>query len=248
MENTSYIALSRQAALWRQMEVVANNMANANTPGFKTEQMMFTSYMSKTKSENTPFGYRLAFAQDIGVLHDTSEGALTQTGDQLDVAIHGAGYYTIDTPAGPRYTRDGHFQLDANGMMVTSAGYPLLQQNGNPIVFAPTETDITIASDGTVSTENGVIGQIDVVDFPNEQDLTPAGDGTYQTTAQASPVAHPNLVQGMLEESNVNPVVEMTGMLNILRSYENVMNMIQGEHDRQIKAMDALSEAQQQQS
>ena len=244
MENTSYVALSREAALWRQMAVVANNMANANTPGFKAEQVMFTSYLAKSKSDASPFGRKLAFVQDIGTLHDTREGPLSQTGDPLDIAIHGPGYYTVDTPAGPRYTRDGHFQLDSNGMVVTSAGYPLLQGNGNPIVVAPGESGITVAGDGTISTENGQIGQIQVVNFANEQQLQPLGDGTFTTTQSPQPLAHANVVQGMLEDSNVQPVGEMTNMLNILRNYEGVMNMIQSEHDRQMKAVDTLSGAQ----
>jgi flagellar basal-body rod protein FlgF len=244
MDNTSYIALSRESALWRQMGVVANNMANANTPGFKAEQMMFTSYLAKSKSDASPFDRKLAFAQDVGVLHNTSEGPLSQTGDPLDVAIHGPGYYTVDTPGGPRYTRAGHFHLDETGMMVTSAGYPVLQTNGNPIVFAPGEASITIAGDGTISTENGVIGKLQVSTFDNEQQLTPSGDGTFQTTATPTPLAQANVVQGMIEDSNVQPVVEMTNMLNILRSYEGVMNMIQGEHDRQLKAIDTLSASQ----
>jgi flagellar basal-body rod protein FlgF len=244
MENTSYVALSREAALWRQMAVVANNMANANTPGFKAEQVMFTSYLAKTKSDTSPFGRSMSFVQDLGVLHDTREGPLTQTGDSLDLAIHGPGYYTVDTPAGPRYTRDGHFQLDSNGMVVTSSGYPLMQASGNPIVLAPGESSITVAGDGTVSTENGQIGQLQVVNFANEQELQPLGDGTYSTTQTPTPLAHASIVQGMLEQSNVQPIGEMTGMLNILRNYEGVMNMIQSEHDRQMKAIDALSGAQ----
>jgi flagellar basal-body rod protein FlgF len=226
------------------MAVVANNMANANTPGFKAEQMMFTSYLAKTKSDTSPFGRTMSFAQDIGVLHDTREGPLTSTGDSLDIAIHGPGYYTVDTPAGPRYTRDGHFQLDSNGMVVTSSGYPLMQSNGNPIVVAPGESSITVAGDGTVSTENGQIGVLQVVNFPNEQLLQPLGDGTYSTTQTPTPLPHANVVQGMLEQSNVQPISEMTGMLNILRNYEGVMNMIQSEHDRQMKAIDTLSGAQ----
>lgn len=244
MENTSYIALSREAALVRQMEVVANNMANANTPAFKAEQMMFTTYGVQTKATSTPFGRNLSFVQDVGVMRDTQEGPLTQTGDPLDLAIHDKGYFVVDTPAGQRYTRAGHFHLDETGMMVTSSGYPILQSNGNPFIFAPNETDISVAGDGTVSTENGTIGQIQIVKFANEQSLRAAGDGTYQTTSTPTTVTTPSIVQGMLEQSNVQPVSEMTSMLNILRSYEGVMNMIQSEHDRQLKAIDALSEAQ----
>ncbi|OIQ93725.1 flagellar basal-body rod protein FlgG [mine drainage metagenome] len=246
MEDTSYIALSRQSALWREMEVVANNMANANTPGYKAEQMMFRDYVVKAKSPISPFGRKVDFVQDVGMLRDTREGPMTQTHAPLDVALHGEGYFVLDTPAGPRYTRQGHFRLDQNGMMVNSAGYPVTLTNGQPVVFAPNETQITVAGDGTVSTENGVIGQLHVVRFDNEQTLRNAGSGMYQTTDTALNVDRPSVVQGMLEESNVQPVVEVTKMMTILRNYEGVQKMIDGEDTRQQKAMSVLSQAQQQ--
>jgi len=244
MENTSYVALSRQSALWRQMEVVANNMANANTPAYKTQQMMFTDYLVKTKSANTPFGTKVAFVQDVGMLRDTREGPLAQTGNSLDVAIHDDGYFVIDTPSGQRYSRSGHFSLDESGMMVTSDGYPVLQQSGQPIVFAPNEATITIAGDGTISTENGVIGRIKVVKFDNEQDLKQAGSGLYQTSDDPIAIDRPKVVQGMLEQSNVQPVVEVTNMLSIMRNYEGVQKMVESEGDRITKAMKVLSQSQ----
>lgn len=245
MENTTYVALSSQAALWRQLEVVANNMANANTPAYKGEEVMFTDYLVKSKSANTPFGVNVAYVQDIGTLRDTREGPLTKTSDPLDVALHGDGYFVIDTPAGQRYSRSGHFRLDENGMMVTAAGYPVLQSNDTPIVFAPNEASIEIAGDGTVSTENGMIGKMKVVRFANPQELMSAGDSTYQTDAQPITVERATMTQGMLEDSNVQPVVEMTKMMTILRNYQNVQMMIQDEQDRQLKAMPILSSSQQ---
>ncbi|HIJ38245.1 MAG TPA: flagellar basal-body rod protein FlgF [Rhodospirillaceae bacterium] len=245
MENTAYVSLSSQAALWRQMEVVANNMANANTPAFKSEVAMFKEYSVKTKSDATPFGRKISYVQDVGMLRNTAEGPLASTGAPLDVAIHGDGYFTLDTPSGPRFTREGHFRLDETGMVVTAAGYPVLQQNDQPIVVAPNEANITIAADGTISTENGNIGKLKLVKFENEQDLTKAGNGSYQTTSDPSPVDKPVLSQGMLEQSNVQPILEMTHMMKILRTYEGVQNMLQNEHDRQIKAMPILSQSQQ---
>ncbi len=246
MENTSYIALSRQAALWRQIEVVANNMANTNTPAYKSEQVMFHDQTVKSKSDNTPFGRQLAFVRDVATLRDTTEGPVTKTEAPLDVAIHGDGYFTVDTPAGPRFTRAGHFRLDENGMVVTTAGYPVLQQNDTPIILAPNEAQVTIAGDGTVSSENGIIGKFKVVKFDNELDLKKAGDGTYQSSSDPTVVDRPDLSQGMVEESNVKPVLEMTQMMTIMRSYEGVQAMIQNEHDRQMKAMPILSQSQSQ--
>ncbi len=245
MENTSYVALSRQAALWRQIEVVANNLANANTPAFKTQQMMFTDHMVKTKTDTSPFGQQVSFVRDLGTLRDTREGPVTKTEAPLDVSIHGDGYFTIDTPAGQRFTREGHFRLDENGMVVTASGYPVLQQNDTPLVLAPNESEVSIAGDGTLSTENGIIGQMKVVTFDNDQALRAAGDGTYETTQTPNLADSPNVSQGMLEESNVQPVVEMTNMMTIMRNYESIQNLIENEHDRQMKAMPVLSQSQQ---
>jgi flagellar basal-body rod protein FlgF len=233
MENTSYVALSRQTALWRQLEVTANNMANANTPAFKGEQVQFEDYVVKTKSPNSPFGQKVSFVHDFGTIRDTREGPMTKTGAPLDVSIHGDGYFTIDTPAGQRYTREGHFRQDENGMVVTASGYPVLQANDNPIVLAPNESQINIAPDGTMS----------VVTFDDDQQVKKAGDGTYQTNQTPTVVDRPYLSQGMLEDSNVQPIAEMTNMLSILRSYEGVQSIIQLEQDRQTKAMPVLSES-----
>ncbi len=240
MENTSYIALSRQNALWRQLDVVANNMANANTPAYKGEQMMFREFLVDTRSSARATGTKLSFVQDMGLLRDTREGPLTKTDNPLDVGIHGEGYFQIETQAGMRYTRNGHFRLDEGGMLVNSQGFAVMDKNDNPIIFAPNETRIQIAGDGTVSTENGVVANLKLVRFANEQNLRKAGDSLYETTDQAETIQRPQLVQGMMEESNVQPVVEITKMTELLRQYQAAQNMIDREHDRTMKAIDTL--------
>ena len=246
MDNTSYVALSRQTALWKQMEVVANNMANLNTAGFKAEEVMVAEKDVKTKSDTTPFGRQIAYVHDLGTVRDPKEGPLSKTGAPLDVAIHGSGYFTLDSPSGTRYTRAGHFRLDENGMIVSGDGLPVMQANNTPIVVAPNEAQINIANDGTVSTENGQIGQMQIVSFANEQDLKQAGDGTYITTAQANTVTRPQLTQGMLEDSNVEPISQMTQMLTVMRNYQSVQNILDNEQDRIVKAIPVLSGSQQQ--
>lgn len=246
MDNTSYVALSRQTALWKQMEVVANNMANLNTTGFKAEDVMVAETDVKTKSDTTPFGRKVAFVHDLGTVRDPKEGPLSKTGAPLDVAIHGSGYFTLDSPSGTRYTRAGHFRLDENGMIVSEEGLPVMQANNQPIIVAPNEAQINIANDGTVSTENGQIGQMRIVNFANEQDLKKVGDGTYITTAQANTIARPYLSQGMLEDSNVEPISQMTQMLTVMRNYQSVQNILDNEQDRIMKAMPILSGSQQQ--
>lgn len=240
METTSYVALSRQAALWRQMDVVANNLANMNTPAFKTENMMFRDYVLKSRAADRPFGDKTAFVQDVSVFRNMSDGALSQTGNPLDIAVKGEGYMVVDTPQGARYTRNGHLRLDESGQIVTAEGYPILSNSDQPFFLAPNEQSVTIAADGTVSTENGQVGKIRVVRFENEQELKKVAGGLFQTEAEAQDVERPQVVQGMIEESNVQPVVEMTKMIQVQRSYESVQRMIENEHDRVRKAIDVL--------
>lgn len=240
MENTSYIALSRQNALWRQLDVIATNMANANTPAYKAEQMMFREFLVDTRSSNRATGGKLSFVQDTALLRDTREGPLTKTDNPLDVGIHGDGYFQIETQAGMRYTRNGHFRLDETGMLVNTQGFAVMDKNDQPIIFAPNETRIAIAGDGTVSTENGVVANLKVVRFANEQNLRKAGDSLYETTDAAEVIQRPQVVQGMMEESNVQPVVEITRMTELLRQYQAAQNMIDKEHERTMKAIEAL--------
>jgi len=246
MDTTSYVALSRQDALQKQIDVIANNMANLNTVGFKSEEMMVAQADVKTKSDTTPFGRQVSFVRDLGTVRDPKEGPMTKTGAPLDVAIHGSGYFTLDSPGGARYTRAGHFRLDENGMIVSGEGLPVMQANGTPIIVAPNEAQINIANDGTVSTENGQIGQMRIVAFDNEQDLKKAGDGTYITNDTANTVARPQLTQGMLEDSNVEAISQMTSMLTVMRSYQSIQNILDNEQDRILKAMPVLSGSQQQ--
>ena len=243
MQNTSYIGLSRQAALWRQLEVVANNMANANTPAFKGEQMMFREYLVPTRSSERAMGSKLSFVQDVGVLRDVREGPLTKTDNPLDIAIHGDGYFQIETEAGMRFGRNGHFRLDQTGMLVNSQGFAVMNDSNQPVIFAPNETRIEIGEDGSITTENGRVAKLKVVKFANDQELRSAGDGLFETTQDPETIERPNVVQGMMEESNVQPVVEMTRMTSILREYQGVQKMLDAEHDRQLKAIQALSGA-----
>ena len=243
MQNTSYIALSRQTALWRQMESVANNMANANTPAFKGEQMMFRDFLVPTRSSESAVGNKLSFVQDVGLLRDVREGPMSKTDNTLDFAIRGDGYFQIETESGMRYGRNGHFRLDQTGMLVNSQGFAVMDDRDQPIVFAPNETEIQVSPDGTVSTENGRVAKLKVVKFANDQELRNAGDSLYETAQDPEVVDRPSIIQGMMEESNVQPVVEMTKMTQILREYEGVQKMLDNEHERQLKAIQVLSNA-----
>lgn len=240
MENTSYIALSRQTALWRQLDVIANNMANANTPAFKGEQMMFREFLVDTRSSDRAVGGKLSYVQDLGSLRDLREGPLTKTDNPFDLALHNEGWFQVETEAGMRYTRNGHFRLDEGGMLVNSQGYAVMDNADNPIIFAPNETRITVTPDGTVATENGPVAKLKVVRFANEQDMRKAGDGLLETTQDPQTVERPSIVQGMMEESNVQPVVEITRMTELLRQYQGLQQMIEKEHERQMRAIEVF--------
>ena len=236
MENTVFIALSRQSALGRQLSVVANNIANMNTTGFKGEKMMFVEHLVRSRGGDRIIGPKLSYVRDIATVRDTSEGPLVTTGNPFDLAIRGDGYFVIETDKGERYTRNGRFSLNDEGELVTSQGNPVLSDNGNPFVFGPGDRDVTISRDGTVSTKNGQLGKIRIVSFENQQQSQVAAGGLLSTQARAEDVEQPNMIQGALEGSNVRPIIEMAEMIRIQRSYDSVKNFIEREDDR-IKRM-----------
>lgn len=235
METTSYIALSRQMVLRREMDIVANNIANANTPAYKGERMVFREYLAQANR-----GEKLSFVQDIGLARDFREGPMTKTDNPFDLAINGEGYFIIDTPLGERYTRHGRFQIDANGQLVTGQGYPVRGEAG-PINVPFDQGEINIASDGTLSTADGTFANLAIVTFEDQQALKRAANNLYiADEEEPAPVEQPHVVQGMLEDSNVEPVLELTRMMTVMREYQSVGKFIQQEHDRQKKAIERL--------
>lgn len=241
MDNTSYIGLSRQSALWRQLDIVANNIANANTPSFKGQQAMFVEHIVKSQNNERPFDDKLSFVNDLGVYRDTRDGPMTSTGNPLDIAVNGNGYFVVDTDTGPMYTRGGHLRLNEGGQLVTDDGLPVLSTNDQPFFFAPNETQINVARDGTVTTENGQIGKLRVVKFEDEQLVRAVAGGLHSTDQRPEEVTRPDVLQGMIEESNVKPVVEMTKMIALQRAYEGVGKLIEQESERKHKMIDALT-------
>ena len=242
METPIYIALSRQMVLRAQMDVLANNIANANTSGFKSEMML----MSEVDLPAEP-GVELSYVQDFATARDFSPGALRPTGNDLDVAIQGNGFFAVQTPQGVRYTRLGRFQLDANGTLVTSHGYPVLA-GGSSVTLNPDDGPVNIAEDGTISTDLarngqmlGVAGKLDVVDFANRDALTPVDDTMFDAGAQPPTTATGKVAQRMLEDSNVNAIVEMTNMIEVTRNYQSVQRFIDAEHERQRRAISSIT-------
>ena len=225
MENALLIGLSRQMAMARDMATIANNIANVNTTAFKSETMMFEQYLKTDASDMSP-DKRIAFVQDVGQYRNTRDGALQTTGNPFDVAITGEGYFRIETENGVRYSRNGNFNLNNEGQLVTSAGHLVLTDAGAPIAFAQDETGITIARDGTISTDQGLRGRLAVVTFENTQDMRKTGESLFETAQQEVPAENIRLVQGALEGSNVNAILEMTNMIEVTRSYASAQKLI----------------------
>ena len=241
MENTSLIALSRQGTLRRQMDVVANNIANMNTTGFRGEKMLFIEHVVRSPGGERIFGDRLAFVRDIATVRDLSEGPLERTGNPLDLALRGNGYFVVETEGGERYTRSGRFHLDEEGQLVNNHGHPVLSDGGEPFFFSTEDNEITISRDGTVATENGELGRLRVVTFENEQMLRVTAGGIYDTEERPDDVDSPDVVQGMLEGSNVEPIIELTRMIEVSRSYDAAKKFIDKEDERMRKVARELA-------
>lgn len=238
MENTTYIGLSRQAGLRRAMDVVAHNIANANTPGFKSERLIFQEFLANPESRDS-----LSYVQDVGTARDMDNGPISSTGNTFDIALNGEGFFTIETPLGERYTRHGRFQLDGERQLVTSEGFPVLGQNG-PLTIPTDEGEISIASDGTITTEDTEVGQIQIVTFEDPQQLRKAASGLFIAPEDAEP-QEPETVQmaqGMIEESNVQAILEITRMMDIHRTHDSVARMLRQEDERVKGMIDALGQ------
>ena len=237
MSNASYIALSRQLVLEKQLDHIARNIANADSSGYQAQRSMFSEFLARAGKNDEP----LAYVTDPRVLRDLKPGPLISTGNPLDLAVHEEGYFVVETDQGFRYTRDGSFRLDQDGQLVTQAGAAVMDEGDGPIVFAPEETEIRVAADGTVSTENGEIGRLRVVTFDDQQQMRRVGDNLLATDQRPLDAPEARVVQGMVEDSNIEPVLEITRMIDVMRSYQGTARMIESEHERQRRAIQSLT-------
>ena len=242
MDNAQLISLSRQIALQRQMDVVANNIANINTTGFKAERILFEDYLMPVASDNNfaPLDQSLSFTQDWATVHDLSAGSIVQTGNPLDVALQGEGFLAVQTPAGERWTRAGALQVDADGVLVNFDGHPVMGDGGE-IRFDANETDIMIDASGAISTSAGAKGRLRVVEFANPQELTREGDNLYAGGTPAVAL-ETRVVQGAIEKSNVSGVAGMTEMIRVQRSYQSLAAMMQRQDEMQRAAIRQLGD------
>ncbi len=229
MDNAGYIGLTRQTGLWKEMQVVANNVANMSTTGFRREGVVFTEMLAAVPNE----GNGLAMAAARVRFSDPSQGAVKQTGSPMDLAIQGHGYFMVETPEGNRLTRAGAFALNTESEMVNPDGYRLLDVGGAPIFIPPDAAVVSVAQDGTVSADGNPLAQVGLFEVEDENAMT-RQFGTLFNPGEAEPLAMEDgvLLQGFIEGSNVNPVTEMARMIEVQRTYEMGMKFLENEHER----------------
>lgn len=227
MESANYITLTRQSGLLREMQTVANNIANANTSGYRREGLIFSEYIKGV--DNGP-----SISMATARVRNTSflQGALSQTGNAFDVAIEGEGFFMVETPQGERLTRNGSFVVSAEGDLVNNDGLRVLDAGGAPIFIPPDATGVAISGDGTISADGRLLGQIGVVAPLDKIDLVREGGVLFRADGEIEPVEDPRLHQGFVEHSNVDPVSEVVRMIEVQRAYEMGQSFLDAEHDR----------------
>jgi flagellar basal-body rod protein FlgF len=222
-----------------------------NTNGFKADKPLFEEYLSSGAHEDNFKGTdrRVSYVQDRGTFRDFSQGAVQQTGNSLDVAIQGKGMFVVQAAGGERYTRDGNLQINSTGQLVTASGNPVLGTSG-PIVFQPTDHDIVVSADGTITVQEGsahadsIRGKLRLVSFTDAQKLLKQGNNLYSagTGDGGTQDTKSTIQQGFVEKSNVNSVMEMSHMVEVMRTYTNVANILQQQSDLHKNAIDKLAD------
>ena len=232
MEASGYTTLNRQSGLLREMQTIANNIANTATTGFKQEGIIFSEYVVGT-------GDGASISMASGRIGNTSflQGPLTETGSSLDVAIEGDGFFLIETPFGERLTRSGNFSLSAEGDLVTNDGFPVLDAGGAPIFIPPGDGTLLISMDGTISRSGALLGQLGVFQATEPRQLVREGGVSFQSGSDIEPIDNPKMRQGFLESSNVDPILQMARMIEVQRAYEMGQSFLDAENQR---ARDAL--------
>ncbi len=235
MENAGYVTLTRQSGLMREMEIIAHNMANAATTGFRQQGLVFSEYVQATDG-----GDSLSMAAARVKKTSTSQGILTQTGNPLDLAIEGDGYFQVETPNGIRLTRAGAFNVDSLGDIVSSDGHRVLDIVGAPITVPAGEADVKVAADGTISLGDQLLGKIGVVEPESGANLQREAGVLFKTDAALTPAPNGLVLQGHLEGSNVDAISQLTRMIEVQRAYEMGQKLLDMDDERTKTALQTL--------
>lgn len=236
MDNASYTTLTRQSGLMREMQIVANNIANAATTGFRQQGLIFSEHVQRIDGD-------ASLSMAVGNVRQTSmaQGALTQTDGTFDLAIEGDGFFLISTPLGERLTRAGNFSADASGNLVTPDGYPLLDLGGAPVFAPPDAIELRIAPDGTISADSRPIGQVGLYQPIDPLSLRREGGVMFRADSGTEPTSNSRILQGFLESSNVDPISQIARMIEVQRAYEMGQNFLQSEDERIRNALNSFT-------
>ncbi len=235
--STSIVTLGRQVGLMREMTAIAGNIANASTTGYRGEGVLFTEFV-----ETTPGGDSLSMAAARARIIDLGQGALTRTGGTFDLAIEGEGFFLVQTPAGERLTRAGAFTPNEAGDLVTPQGHLLLDAGGAPVFAPPGAETIAVAPDGSLSADGAPIARIGLWRPVDPTDLTREAGVLFRADQGVEPALEAGrILQGRLEGSNVDPVIEIARMIEVQRAYELGQAFLDRESDRRSKLIDTLT-------
>lgn len=233
MDNGIYVNLSRQSGLLKELDIIANNIANAGTTGYKREGAVFTEFVNAARNGIAANGPRHSLSMGRLGAHVShfETGGLKQTGGTLDVAIDGEGFFLIETPGGQRLSRAGHFMTDANGILINTKGLAVLDDAGGQIQIPQDINILAIGGDGTISGDGVELGRLGIV-TARPQDMVREGNNLWSATNGTVPVEIPKLLQGFLESSNVEPVAEIARMIEVQRAYDAGQKLMEIEDDR----------------
>lgn len=237
MENSGYTTVTRQSGLMREMRVVANNIANAATSGFRQEGVIFSEYVKSVDNASS-----LSMGQADARHTSFSQGALTQTGGQFDFAVEGDGFFLVETPLGQRLTRAGSFSPNAEGDLVTPDGNRVLDPGGAPVFIPPGASDISVSADGTISSEGNPVGQMGLVQPLDPQQLVREDGVMFRADSGFEPAESGRILQRFIENSNVNPILQLTRMIEVQRAYELGASFLDAEDERVRQALRAMSQ------
>ncbi|MFZ1470050.1 MAG: flagellar hook-basal body complex protein [Paracoccaceae bacterium] len=234
MDAAGYTALGRQSGLMREMQLVANNIANISTTGFRREGMVFAEHVAAMQDEPS-----LSMAHGTGRVVDLSQAGLSMTGAAFDFAIQGDGFFMIETPQGNRLTRAGSFTPSDSGELVNGDGLRLLDAGGAPVFVPPDAGAISLSEDGTMSAKGVPLAQIGLW-MPADPLTLRHQSGTLFDAGPLEPAAGAKMFQGFLEESNVNPVSEIARMIEVQRAYELGQKFMEAEDGRMRGVIETL--------
>ena len=237
MDNSLSIALSGQAALSRRLDTIAQNIANATTTGYRAEGIRFETAVQQAGRD------RLSFATSGDTFIANESGSIVPTGNSLDVAINGSAFFAHETPSGTVYSRDGRMSVSIDGQLVTLQGDAILDAGGAPIGLNRANGEISISRDGMITQNGAQIGAIGLFEFAQNAKLDRQGSVAFVSDQQPEPVldfSRTSMMQGHIEQSNVNPLTELTRMIAVSRSFETAQNMIKTAEDASIAGIRAL--------